>query len=78
MPSLSRHGAQIGGFQVFPEIKITLVRQVRLLPASSVRSEHEAYNAAQCAKIVDPFCLRLFLRVWSAKNPEYPQLELHG
>ena len=32
-PSLSRHGAQFGGLRVFPVIKITVVRQVRMLPA---------------------------------------------
>ena len=33
--SLFWHGAQIGGLQVFPIIKITLVRQVRIIPAST-------------------------------------------
>ena len=31
VPSLSRHGAQIGGNQVFASIKITVIRQVRVL-----------------------------------------------
>ena len=34
-PSLFRHGAQIGGLRVFPVIKITVVRQVRMSPAST-------------------------------------------
>ena len=29
-PSLFLHGAQIGGIQVFPAIKITVIRQVRM------------------------------------------------
>ena len=32
-PSLSWHGAQIGGLQVFPAIKITVVYQVLMSPA---------------------------------------------
>ena len=32
-PSLSWHGALFGGLRVFPVIKITMVRQVRMLPA---------------------------------------------
>ena len=33
--SLFWHGAQIGGLRVFPVIKITLVHQVSMLPAST-------------------------------------------
>ena len=36
-----------------------------------------ARNAAWCAKIVEGFCLHLFLSVWSAKT-RIPPLELHG
>ena len=34
-PSLYRHGAQIGGLRVFPVIKITMVHQVHMSPAST-------------------------------------------
>ena len=34
-PFLFWHGAQIGDVQVFPVIKITAVRQVRMSPAST-------------------------------------------
>ena len=36
VPSLFRHGAQIGGLLGFPVIKITVVRQVRMSPAYTV------------------------------------------
>ena len=35
VPFSSRHVAPIGGIQVFPVIKITVIRQVRMSPAST-------------------------------------------
>ena len=55
------------GIQVFPVIKIIMI----LLGAYELQFKHEvkhAWNAAWHVKIVDAFCLRLFLRVWSAKT----------
>ena len=36
MSFLSQHGAQIGGLWVLPVIKITMIRQVLMSPASTV------------------------------------------
>ena len=58
------------GYLVFPAIKITVIRQVRMYCGLSVNDKH-ARNAARREKIVDAFCLHLFLTVWLAKI-QYP------
>ena len=63
-------GLQFGGIWVFPAITITVICQARMYCCLSVKIKH-VWNATRSAKIVDAFSLRLFPRVWSAKNPEF-------
>ena len=60
---LSQHGAPIGGIWGFPAINSSGAYVLQ-----SVRENKHTWNAAQWAKIVDPFCLRLLLHVWWAKT----------
>ena len=47
-PSLSRHGASTGGIQVFPAVKITVIRQVRVCCGLSAEiNMHETPHGAQ-------------------------------
>ena len=58
VPSLSWHGARIGGIRDFPAIKIIVILQVHMYCGLSVKNTHEMPNA---------FYLRWFLCEWSAK-----------
>ena len=86
VPSLFRHGAQIGGIRGFPTIKITVIHQVGMYCGLSVKIDmRETPNKKHTRKIVDTFCLCLFPHVWLAKTgippPGAPWLTtplLHG
>ena len=69
VPFWSRHGVQIEGIQVFSKIKITVVRQMGMSPAStSVWAwRYTRVETPHCARM-DAFVLRLLLRMWSAKT----------
>ena len=60
------------GIQVFSSDKIKKKKKKRNSSGAYIPwSEHAdkyVWNAAQCSKIVDAFCLRLFLRVWLVKT----------
>ena len=61
-PFLSWHAGKIGGLQVFPVIKITMVRQV-----------HITYIKYICGlRVKKTICVVLFLRVWSVKTRRPP------
>ena len=48
VPSLSQHGAQIGGIQVFSVIKITVIRQVHMYCGLSVKiNKHEMLHGTR-------------------------------
>ena len=68
--SLSRHGVHLGGFRVFPVIKITGVHQEHMsLHLLWTEREDVAH-----VKIMETLVLCLFVRTWSAKNPMIPNL----
>ena len=74
-PFSSGHGAHIGSIGVFPVIKITVVRQVRMSPVSSAvwawRKTHVEDRGRICFAFV-------FVCVCGRQKPEYPQFEPHG
>ena len=64
-PSLSRHGASIGGVWVFPAIKITVICQVRMYCGLSLKiNTHETPH--DMWRFLYFVCV-LFLPVWSPK-----------
>ena len=71
-PSLSWHGAQIGGIRVFLKIKITTIHQVCV--CCGLRKKIYMPKMPYGSKIVGAFVSAC---VWSAKA-KYPHFELHG
>ena len=76
-PFLSRHGAQIGGCQVLPVIKITVVCQICMSPTStavcgvkiSTRKMPHGARGSWTHLICICFC------AYGQQNPEDPQFE---
>ena len=59
-PSLSRHGAQIGGFRGFPHNQNNRDSSGAYVLWSERKDTKHARNAARCVKIMDAFCVCLF------------------
>ena len=70
------HGAQIGGIQVFPAIKITVIHQVCMYCGLNMKIDtcKMPYGGRRSCMHFVCVCLR----VCGRQKPEYPQLELHG
>ena len=71
---LPNMGVQLVVFGFFPLNKISVIRQVRMSPASTavwVKRWH-VWNASWCAKIVDAFCLHLRLLTCGQQKLKYP------
>ena len=79
-PSLSRHGAAIGGIWVFAWIKIIMIHQMLMYCSLSVKINKRETPCKDQGCI----CLHMFLRVWSAKTRIPPigapwlTMPLHG
>ena len=72
-PSLSWHGAPIGGIRVFRVIKITMIRQVRMYCGLSMKINMcETLQRSWTHFVCVCFC------VCSRQKLKYSQLELHG
>ena len=75
VPSLSWHSAPSGGIQVFPMIRITMIRQVCMYCGLSVKMITREMPDGTQRLWTHLLSLLLFPHVWS---PEYSQLGLHG
>ena len=77
-PSWFRHGAQIRGLRIFPEIKITVVRQVCMSPASmiycclsvKINTRKTPHGAQRSWKHLYCICFC----ICGGKNPKTPNL----
>ena len=78
-PFLPRHGAQIGGIQVFPTIKIIVIHQVHIYCCLSVKinARETPHGAQRSWTNFVCVCFRMCGRTGRQK-PKYPQFEPHG
>ena len=70
------HGVQIGGIWVFPTIKITVIRQVRMYCGLSV--EINMREMPHGVRRLGMHFVCVCFRVCGWQKPEYPQFEPHG
>ena len=75
-PSLSQHGAPIGGIWVFPMIEVTVIHQMHVYCGLSVKiNAHEMPHGAW-RLLMHFICVCLHVSGWQI--PKYLQLELYG
>ena len=79
-PSLSRHGAQIGGLQVFPVIKTIVVHHLRMLVACTAvcvgRQSHVKSRTVR--EDCEHICFAFVFVCVVGKNSKSPKSEPHG
>ena len=75
-PSWFMHGAQIGGLRVFPIIKITVVRQVRMSPDSSAiwAWRQTRVKCSVACKDRGRICIAFVFAYVVGKDPKTPNL----